>query len=183
MEARQERGWALVQAQRPRIRHIEADIWYVPSESGNGGYLVDGGRCTCPAGQRERCKHAVAIEIIKAGPHARSAAPDEGVPLAPAAPAPAKVPPKGDLTTEEQVSVRAALKHLRAGHGWPALARGLRYEVKTLKEVAYGRLVTASVAVRLARFAGVPVDDVLTGRYPPTCPHCRQKILPKADEH
>ena len=36
------------------------------------------------------------------------------------------------------------------------------------------RAASPMVAFRVARFAGVGVDDVLTGAFPPpgTCPHC-----------
>ena len=38
----------------------------------------------------------------------------------------------------------------------------------------HGRPVSADMAFRVARAAGVPIDDVLGGKFPPpgTCPHC-----------
>jgi len=63
-----------------------------------------------------------------------------------------------DLTAKEQDNVRAAIRFIHARCGtWVNAAK-----------------VSASTAVRVARFAGVTVDDVLTGKYPPagTCPHC-----------
>jgi hypothetical protein len=81
----------------------------------------------------------------------------------------------GDLTKEEQGHVRAALRFLRTRNGgWAPLAKGTRFKAETLRAIAYGRSPGANLAVRLARFAGVPVDDLLGGRYPPpgTCPHC-----------
>jgi hypothetical protein len=34
--------------------------------------------------------------------------------------------------------------------------------------------VSARLALRMARFAGIPVEDMMAGKYPPegTCPHC-----------
>ena len=81
-----------------------------------------------------------------------------------------------DLTTEEQTNVRTALKflRLRSGGGWEPLAKTLGFKSITLSHVAGGRTASASLAVRVARLAGVPVDDVLAGRYPGegTCPYC-----------
>lgn len=82
--------------------------------------------------------------------------------------------PRGDLTTEEQEHTRAALRFLRArAGGWDQLAKVLRVGAGTLIHTGT-RSVGASLAVRAARFAGVPVDDVLSGRFPPpgACPHC-----------
>ena len=87
----------------------------------------------------------------------------------------AKAMPRGDLTIEEQANVRKALRFLRtrAGGAEP-LGKALRLNGGTLDHVAAKQTVSAGLAVRLARFAGVPVDDLLSGRYPPpgTCPHC-----------
>lgn len=78
-----------------------------------------------------------------------------------------------DLTAEEQKNVRAALRFLRARcGGWEAVAKVLHAHKSSVAKNE--RAVSASLAVRVARFAGVGVDDVLAGRYPPpgTCPHC-----------
>ena len=78
-----------------------------------------------------------------------------------------------DLTKEEQANVRAALRFLHAQcSGWKAVAKALRAHKTGLS--MRDRAVSASLAVRVARFAGVGVDDVLTGKFPPagTCPHC-----------
>jgi hypothetical protein len=80
-----------------------------------------------------------------------------------------------DLTKEEQAHVRAALRFLRARcGGWKNVARVLRGSCITLRCAANGRPVSASLAVRVARFAGVGVDEVLNGRFPPpgACPYC-----------
>ena len=80
-----------------------------------------------------------------------------------------------DLTAKEQDNVRAAIRFIHARCGtWVNAAKALRAQPGTLLKSANGRAVSASTAVRVARFAGVTVDDVLTGKYPPagTCPHC-----------
>jgi hypothetical protein len=81
-----------------------------------------------------------------------------------------------DLTTEEQTNVRTALRFLRLqSGGWKMLAKALHCDHKQLCKVGAGRGgVSASLAFRVARLAGVPVDDVLAGRYPGegTCPYC-----------
>ncbi len=84
-----------------------------------------------------------------------------------------------DLTTEEQAHVRAALRFLRARcGGWKLAAKAIRADHKTLMRVANGQTVSASTAIRVARFAGVGVDELLTGKFPPagTCPHCGQHL-------
>lgn len=81
-----------------------------------------------------------------------------------------------DLTAEEQTNARTALRFLRVRTGnMLALAKGLRCAPSSLRYVMCGRdAVSASLAVRVARLAGVTVDDVLGGRFPPvgTCPAC-----------
>lgn len=80
-----------------------------------------------------------------------------------------------DLTTEEQARVRTALKFLRARcGGWAPLSKALGYGPVRAKQASCGRPVSARLAFRVARFAGVSVDDVLSGRYPDpnACPYC-----------
>ncbi len=75
-----------------------------------------------------------------------------------------------DLTAKEVASVRAAVQFLRARcGGWAQVAKALRMSKSTARRAA-----SPMVAFRVARFAGVGVDDVLTGAFPPpgTCPHC-----------
>jgi hypothetical protein len=75
-----------------------------------------------------------------------------------------------DLTAAEQKNVRAAIRFLRLGCGGAKpLAKALRMTRRTLNSPA-----TPTTAFRVARLAGVTVDDVLAGKYPPagTCPHC-----------
>ncbi len=80
-----------------------------------------------------------------------------------------------DLTPEEQANVRKAIHVLRRRLvGYKALAKALQVNAATLR--AYGGKLapSAGVAIRVARLAGVPVDDVLAGRWPVegACPHC-----------
>jgi hypothetical protein len=58
--------------------------------------------------------------------------------------------------------------------GWKPLAKAIRGNVQTLQRMASRKSPSAGLAVRLARLAGVPVDDVLCGRFPApgTCAHC-----------
>jgi hypothetical protein len=75
-----------------------------------------------------------------------------------------------DLTSDEQKNVRTAVRFLRLRlGGGNALAKALRVDRRTLTAPA-----TPTTAYRVARLAGVSVDDVLAGRFPPagTCPHC-----------
>jgi hypothetical protein len=75
-----------------------------------------------------------------------------------------------DLTADEQKHVRAAIRFLRVRCGGNnALAKVLRVDRRTLTKPA-----TPTTAYRVAKLAGVSVDDVLAGRFPPagTCPHC-----------
>jgi hypothetical protein len=81
-----------------------------------------------------------------------------------------------DLTKEEQTHVRTALRFLRARcGGWLPVGKALRMNVRTLRRPA-----SASLAVRVARFVGVGVDDLLAGRFPPpgTCPYCGNGLAP-----
>jgi hypothetical protein len=81
-----------------------------------------------------------------------------------------------DLDAKEQANVRTALRFLRARCGrWAAVAKALRFGRTTVANAAGGDIVaSAALAVRVAKLAGVGVDDVLRGRFPPpgTCPHC-----------
>jgi hypothetical protein len=78
-----------------------------------------------------------------------------------------------DLTTKEEAACRTALGYLKAQLGtWESLGRALHAKPLVLGRVARGRPVSASLAIRIARVAGVGVDDLLGGKYPPTCPYC-----------
>lgn len=81
-----------------------------------------------------------------------------------------------DLTATEQTHVRTALKFLRSRCGtWANVGKALHFAGVSVRNVVAGRKgVTPEMAFRVARFAKVGVDDVLTGRFPApgTCPHC-----------
>jgi hypothetical protein len=81
-----------------------------------------------------------------------------------------------DLTTAEQEHVRAALRFLRVrGGGWKALAPALGFAKRTVINVKKGaKNVSPNMAFRVARLAGISVDDLLAGKFPPpgACPHC-----------
>lgn len=80
-----------------------------------------------------------------------------------------------DLTAKEQANVRTAIAFLRARTGAMPLAKALRFSRATLQRTA-----GPVMAFRVARLAGVPVDDVLTGKYPPpgVCAHCGHRAEP-----
>lgn len=81
-----------------------------------------------------------------------------------------------DLTSEEQKKVCAAMAFLRARIGnWKSVAVALRLPPTYVSGMINGKIsVTARTAFRVARLAGVGVDEVLSGKYPPdkTCPLC-----------
>ena len=85
-----------------------------------------------------------------------------------------------DLTREEQEHVRNALHFLRVKlGGWRYLTKLLHFEEMTLIQSGNGtRTVTASMAFRIARVVGVPVDDLIHGKFPEpgTCPRCGYKV-------
>ena len=80
-----------------------------------------------------------------------------------------------DLTAKELDNMRAALRFLHAKVGkWTTLTKALRTTARSLRRTRDGESATPALAVRVAKFAGVGVDDVLAGRFPPpsTCPMC-----------
>ena len=91
-----------------------------------------------------------------------------------------------DLTAKEQKVVRTALRFLRLRVGaWAPLAKALRYEYDSIQKVAAGKkAVTPALALRVARFVGVPMDELLAGQWlsPRVCPHCGHPPDDFADE-
>jgi hypothetical protein len=80
-----------------------------------------------------------------------------------------------DLTPAEQENVRVALRFLARRHGdLSKLAKAMRADRTAVQRASGGRAVSAGIALRAARVAGVSVEDVLAGRFPVpgTCPHC-----------
>jgi len=93
-----------------------------------------------------------------------------------------------DLDEKEQNHVRAALRFLNHRLGtWATVADGLHCSKQTLKPVLSGKAaVSASLAIRVARLAGVMVDDLLVGKFlpPGACPNCGHVAVPDfADEN
>jgi DNA-binding XRE family transcriptional regulator len=80
------------------------------------------------------------------------------------------------LTPDEQQHTMAALHFLRKRLGtWAIVAKALGFERATMRNVKKGvNRVSVNMAYRVARLAGVPFDDVTSGRWPVpgTCPHC-----------
>jgi plasmid maintenance system antidote protein VapI len=91
-----------------------------------------------------------------------------------------------DLTNKEQKAVRTALRFLRLRVGaWAPLAKALRYEWDSIQKVATGkRAVTPALALRVARLAGVGMDELLAGQWlsARVCPHCGHPPDDFADE-
>lgn len=81
-----------------------------------------------------------------------------------------------ELTREEQANVRHALAVLRVRHGsFKEVAAVMGVNRNHLTEMANGNEKPgAGLAIRVARVAGVPVDDVLSGAFPRpgSCPMC-----------
>lgn len=93
-----------------------------------------------------------------------------------------------DLDQKEQEHVRSALRFLRRRLGtWATVADALRSAPKTIDNVVNGyNNVSASLAIRVARLAGVMVDDLLVGKFlpPGACPNCGHVAVPDfADEN
>lgn len=81
-----------------------------------------------------------------------------------------------DFTAKEVAAVRGALRFLRLRCGtWAPLAKALGFQPETLPKVANGhKPVSATLVIRIARFAKIGVDELLAGNFPAagTCPHC-----------
>jgi hypothetical protein len=89
---------------------------------------------------------------------------------------PSKTRRASDLTPDEQSNAKAALRVLRARHGTTCqLALALSANPKTVLYAVSARgKPSAGLALRAARLAGVPLEDVLSGAWPKSgsCPHC-----------
>ena len=64
MDAREERGKSL--AQDKRLKHVDGSIWFCPSQTSAGGYIVnlEARTCTCLDHETRgcKCKHIYAVE-------------------------------------------------------------------------------------------------------------------------
>jgi hypothetical protein len=82
----------------------------------------------------------------------------------------------GVLSDEQEEGVRRALGALKIRYGsLNALARSIRVDPTYLNLMFNGRRkVHPGLAICAAQVAGVPVDDVLTGKFPAegACPYC-----------
>lgn len=91
-----------------------------------------------------------------------------------------------DLTNKEQKAVRTALRFLRLRVGaWKPLGKALGYSEEGVRKAAAGQhSVTPTLALRVARFAGVGMDDLLAGKWllGRVCPHCGHPPDDAADE-
>ncbi len=83
------------------------------------------------------------------------------------------------LSLDEEAHVRRALIVLHAQHGeWTDLALVMNVHAENLLRLATSEKhhPTAGLALRAARIAGVPVEDVLSGEWPKPlpgpCPTC-----------
>ena len=175
MDPRQVRGRLLAESQDKRIKHVEGPLWFVPSQR-EGGYLVNvaAGSCGCPDFLQHptKCKHLWAVELVRSGGKTEAEG-DAGAALVKAAPP--RLGRMSDFTAQEQEHIRRALRFLRIrSGGWGPLAKALRLTASTINHMAGREKVSARLALRLARFAGIPVEDMMAGKYPPegTCPHC-----------
>jgi hypothetical protein len=80
-----------------------------------------------------------------------------------------------DLSDEERAHLARALVFLRVKAGSSILlAKALGVSEPTITRGASDKRATASLALRVARLAGQPVDAVLAGAWPKegACPHC-----------
>jgi transcriptional regulator with XRE-family HTH domain len=84
------------------------------------------------------------------------------------------------LTTDDGENVLAALRVLRARRGsWALVAKAMGVTKRQLSAYRTGELQpSAGLAVRVARLAGVSVDEVLSGAFaaPRKCPECGQML-------
>lgn len=79
------------------------------------------------------------------------------------------------LTPAEQANVKTVIRFLRHQLGQVALAMALGMSRRALKHTTERRRRTsAALALRVARVAGVPLEDVLSGAWRPAgaCPMC-----------
>jgi hypothetical protein len=84
-------------------------------------------------------------------------------------------PRSSELTLEEQAHAKTAIRFLAIRLGsWANLADRTDLSLAILRHSASPRSrVTANVALRVARAAGVHLEDVLRGTWPGNaCPHC-----------
>jgi|SRR5580692_12330026 hypothetical protein len=87
----------------------------------------------------------------------------------------AKAPRGPDLSQDEQKHVKTALAFLAKRYGtWGDLAKAMGLKRDTVVYAGRKGAATAGVALRAARAARVPLEDVLSGTFPKagSCPMC-----------
>lgn len=86
------------------------------------------------------------------------------------------------LTAEEVENARRAIRFLRTRlGGGPKLAAALRVKLQVVEKACGGlRRPSVELVLRAARLAGVPLEDVLSGSWPPAgmCPFCGNRPVP-----
>jgi hypothetical protein len=82
---------------------------------------------------------------------------------------------EADLSVDEQACVRRALRFLAKRHGtYAKLAASMKAKPATVMLAARSGTVSAGIALKAARVAKAPLEDVLAGRWPKPsmCPLC-----------
>jgi len=80
-----------------------------------------------------------------------------------------------DLTLQEQQNVKVAIPFLAKRFGtYRKLSEAMGAQRATVMLAGHSGVVSAGIALRAARVAGVPVEAILTGEWPPSgmCPYC-----------
>ena len=88
------------------------------------------------------------------------------------------------LTPTEQENLALAIRFLFKRHGsWEVIAEATGFKSGTLA-TNNRRLLGPGLAIHVARFAGVNVDDILFGKWPPpnTCWTCGQHLPVPSDD-
>lgn len=69
VDAREERGLALVRSKAKKFRHVAGSVWFAPSQTNDQGYVVDLAKdtCTCPdfEARQDRCKHMWGLMFVR----------------------------------------------------------------------------------------------------------------------
>jgi hypothetical protein len=82
------------------------------------------------------------------------------------------------LTTEEQHHVKDAIRKLRAAYGRKRVCELMGIGMRTLRHSTETKhRISAGMALRVARVAFCPVDNILAGRWngPAACPLCGRR--------
>ncbi len=89
-----------------------------------------------------------------------------------------------DLTDEERANIRRAFRTLRFRFGtYEEIAKALGTSVQSVTRACGARArPTVALAFRAARVLGVPVEDIISGRWPAAgaCPTCGRGDAPSS---